>query len=336
MILSGTATGFCDCYTLTNTTGQGGSVWSPSTIDLTNPFDFTFQINLGSADAGGADGMVFVLRKTGTFTGGIGTDLGYTGILNSIGIEVDTWDSGVVIGDIASDHIGMHSNGAINHNLVPAIGIPNIEDGLTHDFRVVWDPVAMQLETFLDGTSMFVYTGDLVTSFFGGDPNVYFGWTAATGGASNVQTVCIEIEAYFSVADLVVCPGQELEITNTSVSGLIYDGIDVTTWAWTFGGGATSAVETPTYSYLTEGLKIIGLTVTNMIGCTDLVTVGLNVDSIDIAVSATHLTCFEADDGTATATGLTGEAPFTFYGTIRWHKLPPQPSVWQLAFIPSR
>ena len=71
MILSGTATGFCDCYTLTNTTGQGGSVWSPTTIDLTNPFDFTFQINLGSADAGGADGMVFVLRKTGTFTGGM-------------------------------------------------------------------------------------------------------------------------------------------------------------------------------------------------------------------------------------------------------------------------
>lgn len=312
MILSGTATGFCDCYTLTNTTGQGGSVWSPTTIDLTNPFDFTFQINLGSADAGGADGMVFVLRKTGTFTGGIGTDLGYTGILNSIGIEVDTWDSGIGIGDIPADHIGMHSNGAINHNLVPAIGISNIEDGLTHDFRVVWDPVALQLETFLDGTSMFVYTGDLVTSFFGGDPNVYFGWTAATGGASNVQTVCIEIEAYFSVADLLVCPGQELEITNTSVSGLIYDGIGVTTWAWTFGGGATSAVETPTYSYLTEGLKIIGLTVTNMIGCTDLVTLGLNVDSIDIAVSATHLTCFEADDGTATATGLTGEAPFTF------------------------
>lgn len=68
MVLNGTTTGGCDCYTLTTATDQEGSIWSPAPIDLTNPFDFTFRVNLGFLD-GGADGIVFVLRKDGTATG---------------------------------------------------------------------------------------------------------------------------------------------------------------------------------------------------------------------------------------------------------------------------
>ena len=41
MVTSGSTTGDCDCFELTDAAAQGGSVWSPTTIDLSNPFDFT-------------------------------------------------------------------------------------------------------------------------------------------------------------------------------------------------------------------------------------------------------------------------------------------------------
>lgn len=310
MVLSGTATGGCDCYTLTTTTSQAGSIWSPSTIDLTNSFDFTFRINMGFSDAG-ADGMIFVLRQSGTTTGLGGGDLGYGGLLNTIGVEIDTWNNGGA--DIPSDHIAMNSNGTINHDLVAPNAIANIEDGVDHDFRVVWDPALFEMEVFLDGASIFTYTGDIVTLFFGGDPNVYFGWTGSTGGASNIQTVCMDLVADFDVSDLNVCPDQEIDFTDLSESGLIYDGASMASWNWLFGiGGSTSDIPDPSHTFSTIGGKTVGLTVTNLVGCTDVETVLIIVDSIDVDISGTDITCFGFDDGTATADPLTGDAPYTY------------------------
>ena len=313
MVLSGTATGDCNCYTLTNTTNQAGSVWSPSSIDLTNPFDFTFRINLGWSD-GGADGMAFVLRQSGTFTGSPGTLLGYGGIGTSIGIEVDTWNSdpAVAAGDIPADHIGMNSNGNLNHDMEAAVAIANIEDGVFHDFRVTWDPGTFQMEVFLDGTSIFVHTEDIVNTIFGGSPTVFFGWTGATGGAWNLQQVCIDVEADFTPDDLEACPGQEITFENDSHTGLIYNGIGITSWDWTFGGGDVSDLEFPAYTYETIGFKTVNLTVENMIGCTDVIAVNITVDSIDVSIEGSDLLCFESNDGTATAIPESGDAPFSY------------------------
>ncbi len=310
MVLSGTATGGCDCYTLTTTTSQAGSVWSPDFIDLTKTFDFTFQINLGFSD-GGADGMAFVLRSTGTTTGIGGGLLGYGGITNSIAIEVDTWNNGGVY-EIASDHLAMNSNGVLTHNIEPAYAIANIEDGSAHDFRVTWDPLTLQMRTFLDGTLIFNHVEDLVATIFGGNPNVRFGWSGGTGGASNIQTVCIPLESEIGVDDLNACPGQELFFTDDSECGLIYDGVGVTNWAWTFEGGGVSDLENPTHSWATIGIKTATLTVTNLIGCTDVGTIDIIVDSIDADIEGTDIPCFGFDNGTATITPLTGDAPYTF------------------------
>ena len=52
--------------------------------------------------------MVFVLRQAGTTTGALGNGMGYGGITNSVGIEVDTWNSSPTVPtDVASDHLGM-------------------------------------------------------------------------------------------------------------------------------------------------------------------------------------------------------------------------------------
>ncbi len=52
----------CNCYTLTNeSVYQNGAVWNNTKIDLTQSFDYTFNINLGCRNQDGADGIVFVL-----------------------------------------------------------------------------------------------------------------------------------------------------------------------------------------------------------------------------------------------------------------------------------
>lgn len=52
----------CNCYTLTkNINTQSGSVWNNNKIDLSQSFNFTFDVFLGCNDAG-ADGMAFVLQ----------------------------------------------------------------------------------------------------------------------------------------------------------------------------------------------------------------------------------------------------------------------------------
>ena len=82
MVTSGTSVAqSCDCYTVTeDLTVQAGGVWSPNTIDLTNPFDFSFQVNLGSTDVWGADGIVFVLQQGQTNPNNVAQNMGYSTI----------------------------------------------------------------------------------------------------------------------------------------------------------------------------------------------------------------------------------------------------------------
>ncbi|MGB1103145.1 MAG: lectin-like domain-containing protein [Crocinitomicaceae bacterium] len=311
MLTNGTAFGTCDCYTLTTTTSQAGSVWAPTSIDLNLPFDFTSSVHLGASD-GGADGMAFVLRQSGTFTGTGGGQLGYGGILNSVAIEIDTWNNGWA-GEIASDHLGMHSNGVLTHNLVPATAIANIEDGDFHDFRVRWDPVTTEMDVFLDGALIFTYTGDLVTSVFGGVSNVRWGWTGATGGAWNLQQVCLDMDSEIGVDDISVCPGQTVNFSSLlSSTGLIYDGTSFTDFEWDFGDGTTSDLENPTHVFTTEGTEIVSLTVTNLVGCTDVGYFSIDIDSLDFDVDGSDISCFGLDDGFAEVTGEDGEAPYSY------------------------
>lgn len=314
MILSGVTTGSCDCYELTHTTAQSGSIWSPSTISLLNPFDFTFTVNLGVNDTWGADGMFFVLRQSGTTTGGIGNGMGYSGIANSVGVEIDTWNSSPTVPtDIVSDHVGMSSAGTVNHNLVSPVAIPNIEDGLGHLFRAVWNPITLQLEILIDGVSLFTYTGDLVTLYFGGNPNVYFGWTGGTGGVANVQSVCMYRNADFSSDVLTACAGQTIDFTDLSTSDLIYNSNEVVTWDWDFGDGGSSAIANPSHSYLAAGTYTVTLTITDVSGCSSTHTQSI-VITAPLAVTMTHtdVTCFGLDDGTGTATPTTGIGPYSY------------------------
>lgn len=314
MNTEGSAQGACDCYTINDNTNQSGAIWGPNSIDLTNPFDFTFEVNLGCTDNWGADGMMFVLQSNGNGLGNLGNGIGYSNPTsispNSIAVEIDTWDSNPAVPtDIPSDHVGMHSGGLNSHNVVAPIAIPNIEDCLPHQFQVTWDPVLQNFEVLIDGGSIFIYNGDMVTNFFGGNPNVFFGWTGGTGGAMNVHTVCMYRNAAFTPDQTTVCANQVITFTDNSTSDLNM----ITNWAWAFGDGGISNLQNPTHAYAAPGNYVAQLTITDISGCTDVVTTNITVNpGLTINMTQQDVTCFGFNDGQMTATPANGTGPYMY------------------------
>jgi gliding motility-associated-like protein len=316
--VQGSTTGTCDCFQLTGAINESGSVWSEFSFDLNNPFDFNFEVNLGCNDVWGADGIVFVLQSNPSGTGAIGNGIGYSSYVGnptpispfSIGVEIDTWDSNpAVITDIPSDHVGMNSGGSNSHDVVGPIAIPNIEDCLSHTVQITWDPIGQNFEFFIDGTSIFIYNGDMVTNFFGGNPNVYFGWTGGTGGVMNVQSVCFYRNAAYTANQTTVCENQVITFTDNSTSDLNM----IVGWDWDFGDGSTSTQQNPTYAYPTAGNYIAQLTITDISGCTDVITQNITVTpGLNLNMTATNMSCFGVNDGTTTATPTNGTGPYNY------------------------
>ena len=107
----------CHCYTLTqNVNTQQGSVWNNTKIDLSQSFDFTFQVFLGCSDFFGADGIAFVLQPISTSVGTSGGGMGYEGITPSVAVTLDTYQNSSPDNDPFYDHVAIQLNGNINHN----------------------------------------------------------------------------------------------------------------------------------------------------------------------------------------------------------------------------
>lgn len=215
--LNGSATSIGDdCYQLTPALAtQNGTVWYSDQLDLNLPFDLMFQMNFGDLDANGADGICFVLQTVGTNAiGESGGGMGYLNFGNSLGIEFDTWQNGDYA-DPFQDHVAIEMNGDINHSSVNNIAGPvnidpfggNVEDGENHTVQITWNPTTHIIQVYYDCVFRLEGEIDLVNEIFGGETLVYWGFTAATGGSVNVQTVCLQ-ENILSIGDQVdICTG---------------------------------------------------------------------------------------------------------------------------------
>ncbi|MDX2283207.1 MAG: PKD domain-containing protein [Bacteroidia bacterium] len=187
-----------DCFVLTpDEFQQTGAVWNNSLIDLAASFDFQFTVNLGTNDADGADGIAFLLQNSGLSTlGGPGSGLGAFGVVPSVGVEIDLFDSSPFLyPELADDHVAIFTNGDLANrasDVCAATTCANIEDGLDHTVQIVWDAATTTLSVYFDGVFRTSYTGDVVNTIFGGNSQVYFGWTGATGGSKNQHTVCVD------------------------------------------------------------------------------------------------------------------------------------------------
>lgn len=272
-ILNGAATkNTCNCYTLTPAQfTQSGSVWNSNKISLNNSFDFNFNVYLGCQDVNGADGIVFILQPISTSIGTTGEGMGFQGISPSIGISLDTWQN-TNLNDPAYDHISIQSNGNVVHgsDLAGPVQVSassdNIEDCQWHVFRISWDAVNKILSGHFDGLLRVQANIDLVTTVFNNDPNVYWGFSAATGGANNLQQFCTSLN-----------PGFNTNLTNNATC---FDGSPVTfndnsvsfapikSWYWDLGDGFTTTLQNPpSHLYTSPGVYQVKQVITGMDGC---------------------------------------------------------------------
>lgn len=176
---------------------QGGNAWSYGKVDFEKSFTISYSAYFGTKDAAGADGITTVFHNSPSgvnATGGGGGSIGAQGIANGIVLEIDTYDNGTGVGDIANDHgqIWVSSNQSGAGLLTTATDLGNVEDGLYHNIVVNWNFATKTLSYTLDGINAGIYTfpaGTPITSYFGGVSKVYFGYTASTGAFSNNQRI---------------------------------------------------------------------------------------------------------------------------------------------------
>lgn len=225
------------CFTLTpDLANQSGGVWDSKPINLNYSFDVTFCIKLGSNNQWGADGAAFVMRGKNSATfGNIGAGLGYEGISPSLAIEFDTWENSTdAVDDIPSDHTGLYFNSDYTTPAVPAISLLpfgiNVEDGFFHNARISWNASTQTLRMYFDGFLRIEKQSDLINEVFSGENTVYWGFTASTGGVSNLQQVCFPKYA-LTLDDREVC-------ANDSVALSFYDPL-MTSYLWTNPKGDT-------------------------------------------------------------------------------------------------
>ena len=216
------------CYRLTNASnGQRGAVWYFGTVDVSQSWEMTADVYLGTNN-GGADGMVFVLRDLGAPTlGGGGGLMGYGGnftapeIEPSVGVLMDTYQGGNHA-DPNYDHLAIFRDGVVDHNDPEALAGPvpaltsfgNIENGQEYQLRVTYNAITHLMTVYWDCVERLSETVDIEDIL--GSNTAKWGFTAATGGLSNVHRVC---NANWTVVEDVVapeasiCSGESIELT---------------------------------------------------------------------------------------------------------------------------
>ena len=176
---------------------QAGQMWSYGKVDFAQSFTLSYSAYLGVKDATGADGLAAVFHNSPlgvNAVGGNAAGIGALNIANGIVLELDTWDNGSTVGDIVDDHghIWDSDNQTNSGFLSTAVSLGNIEDGAWHNVVITWNFATKTLSytvgSILAGTHTFTASTP-ITSYFGGVSMVYFGYTASTGGSSNIQSV---------------------------------------------------------------------------------------------------------------------------------------------------
>lgn len=221
-----------NCVTLTQDLNtQRGCAWDAnSTLNFLSDFSYEIDVYLGDDDAG-ADGMAFVVQNDPLGRckcGSPGGSMGAGGITNSVTVEIDTYINFEDRDDFVSptigcagteepDHLDIWFNGVINPDLdfncnaVAAgerVATPNavrlqsspgvnynIENGLTHKFRITWTAATQTLTASVLNSAMTVTYGTISSTFnpitIFGTNTPYFGFTGSTGGLSNQQSFCL-------------------------------------------------------------------------------------------------------------------------------------------------
>ena len=296
----------CNCWRLTNASnGENGSVWNVNLFNLSNPFNFTFDVFLGCND-GGADGIAFVLQALSVNAGSSGGGIGYQGINPSLAVELDNYQNG---GEPGFDHMALQMDGDVSHGGPNTLAGPvqisastgNVEDCAWHILNIQWNPATQSFTVYFDGVLRLSYTGDIINNVFGGNPNVYWGFTSATGGANNLHQFCNSLNPAFIITSPIQCDGFPVDFQSSSVvaTGLI------TAFQWDFGDGGTATGTQVSHTYATAGNYNVTLTITSE-GCTQSSAVLVTINPTPIFTLGPDQAICDGDSYQMNPVGLVG------------------------------
>ena len=232
------------CYILTpDSLDMVGAIWNTNQINLSYSFDLQYKLYLGSRNVG-ADGIVFVLHTdTNTFNGNVGggNTIGYGNIAPSLGIEFDTYQN-VEKTDPIFDHLAIEKNGDVDHaNAATLLAGPvqisaintDVEDGVSHRIRITWNANTKTINVYFDCNLRLTYTGDIVNDIWAGNPNVYWGFTSATGGQKNYHEMCPLYESFSNnLSDTTICNGNSVQLNFPNINA---------TYAWSPSTGLSNS-----------------------------------------------------------------------------------------------
>jgi Tol biopolymer transport system component len=166
--------------------GQTGSMFWRQKVALQDSGSFSTQFAFQLSDPAGmgwGDGFTFCIQPGTNTAYGVGGGLGYEGIPNSFAVEFDTWQN-TEYGDPDGSHVGVDLNG--NVTSVATALVPALTSGLANYAWVDYDGATQNLQVRVSdtnvrpATALIEYTIDLLAAY---GPDVFLGFTAATGGA---------------------------------------------------------------------------------------------------------------------------------------------------------
>jgi len=142
-------------------------------------FSASFDFYIG--DGTGADGLTFAwVESPGLGIGG--GNLGFEEGLSGYMVEFDTYDNGGwEPTDFRENHIAV-SNTVTSYLAANTVAVPEMENTGWHHVDVIFN--SGNIDVFMDYIKYIDYTIADYTAF-----NAYFGFTAATGGATNYHLI---------------------------------------------------------------------------------------------------------------------------------------------------
>jgi len=174
---------------------KAGSAFTTNTIALTDDlsfsthFVFKFSKDPGTSDPG-ADGLVFVIQPQSNSVGTGGEGIGFSGIDNSLGVELDDFFNPG--SDSTDSDIGLDFNGSVASITLYQLGQLNppvdLDDGVAHNVWIDFDSTTHIIEVrFADnGTRptdpVLNYQVNLSAQI--GTTDAFVGFTSATGAFS--------------------------------------------------------------------------------------------------------------------------------------------------------
>ncbi|MFN3151569.1 CARDB domain-containing protein [Bremerella sp.] len=223
--------------------GRNGSAFSESQVNASDfSTAFTFRITSPGGDifdcntTTGADGFVFVVQSVSSSIGGIGSGIGYEGIVDSVGVEFDTWCN-AANWDPSSNHIGIVTEGSVNHGAsaeFTAVVTPDFDDGNLWYAWVDYDGETLEVRANQTGErpAEALLAKDLDIPSVIANNTAYVGFTSATGAAwGNHDIVSWQYNSNFSPIGLVdsivvTSPGSALQGTEQSATATVLDRFD--------------------------------------------------------------------------------------------------------------